>query len=73
MLSVSPFLVIDDNTTLSVFEFEMSKVFYTLGLYNYMIIRTKNEAFLYKPSSLYILRGYEISVSIEIRDHLIRI
>lgn len=73
MLSVSPFLVIDNNTTLSVFEFETSKVFYTLGLYKHMIIRTKNEAILYKSSPLYILRGYEISISIEIRDHLIRI
>jgi len=41
MLSISPFLVIDDNITSSMFVKGMGEVFNILGSYKHVTIRTR--------------------------------
>ena len=69
MLSISPFLVIDDNTTSSML---WSEVFDGLGSYKLLSLRTKELGSLYDPSQHNVLKGYELSMSTINKAHLLR-
>ena len=62
MLSISPFLVIDDNTSSSMLK---SEVFEGLGSYKLLSLRND-------PSQHSVLKGYELSMSTSNKAHLHR-
>ena len=64
MLSISPFLVIDDNTTSSML---WSEVFDGLGSYKLFVDKNKSVM-----SQHNVLKGYELSMSTSNKAHLHR-